>query len=153
MTWQPPTGYRPRCPDVEVLLLDMVQPLLDAGTPVGRAVTWWPDDTAELIAAGVPLARVRKIPGFTELDGRLVVANVLLSVRTGTRAESWQVLGYLGDELHRRWYKGGIVDRPGGGRAAVHRVEVEAADQQVPELDPDHRVVSNVITLTVRRTA
>lgn len=153
MTWQPPADYRPRCPDVEALVLDMVQPLLDAGTPVGRAVTWWPDDAKDLISAGVPLVRARKIPGITELDGRLVVTNVLLSVRTGSRAESWRILYYLGDLLHRLYQCGGIVDRPGGGRAAVSRVEVEAADQQVPALDPDHCVVSNIVTLTLRRTA
>ena len=134
-------------------MLDMVQPLLDAATPVGRAVTWWPDDTPELIAAGTPLVRVRKVPGVTELDGRMIEANVLMSVRTGSRAESWEILTYLGDELYRTYYRGGIVQRADSTQTAVGRLEVEAADQQLPELDPDHRVVSNVITLTLRRTA
>ncbi|TWS25353.1 hypothetical protein FK268_09175 [Tsukamurella sputi] len=153
MTWQPPAGYRRRIPDAEALLLDMVQPLLDAGTPVGRAVTWWPDDTPDLIAEGIPLVRARKVPGTTEMDGRLVQANLLLSVRTGSRAESWDVLAYLTDELHRQYWKGGVVSRSDGTRTAVHHCEVEAADQQLPELDPDWRVVSNVVTLTLRRTA
>ncbi|CAM3742934.1 phage tail termination protein [Tsukamurella ocularis] len=154
MTWQPPAGYVRRTPDVEALVLDMVQPLLDAGTPVGRAVTWWPDDSETLIAQGVPLARVRKIPGIVELDGRKIQANVLLTVRTGTRSESWDILTYLGDELTRRWNKGGIVDREDGSRSAVARLEVDAADQQLPELDPDFRAVSNYVSLTLmRRTA
>lgn len=153
MTWQPPAGYARRGADVEALMLDMVQPLLDLGTPGGQAVTWWPDNTPDLISAGVPLARARKVPGFTELDGRMTVSNVLLSVRTGSRGESWDVLTYLGDELYRLYKRGGIVDRADGSKSSVSRLEVEAADQQIPELDPDHRVVSNIVTLTLRRTA
>jgi hypothetical protein len=135
-------------------MVDMVKPLLAAGTPVGQAVTWWPDNTPDLITQGIPLVRARKVPGITELDGKLVVSNVLLSARTGSRGESWNVLTYLADELYRIYRRGPtIVSRSDGSKSQVMRLEVEAADQQLPELDPDHRVVSNVITLTLRRTA
>lgn len=147
-----PTGYKPRFPDSEIVVLDMCQPELDRLDPRGRAVTWWPSRDTTKIVDDFPWLRVHRVPGAYEADGLLLRSNVQISVLTDKRADSWAVLGFVGDELFRKYENGGRVEHE-DGFTMVRHFEVAPVTQQIPDLNPDHRVVQTVFTVTLRRRA
>lgn len=148
-----PEGYRPRFPDSETVVLDMCQPELDRLTPSGTAVTWWPLRDTTKISDGFPLVRVHKVPGKYEAAGHHLNSNVQISVLTGRRDDSWTVLGFVGDELFRKFEHGGRVDHEDGSFTMVRGFDVAPVTQQIPDLNPDHRVVQTIFTVTLRRRA
>lgn len=148
-----PNGYRPRFPDNETVVLDMCQPELDRLTPQGKAVTWWPERDTTKISTGFPWLRVHRVPGKYEADGRHLDSNVQISVLTDRRDDSWRVLGFVGDELFRKFQHGGRVDHEDGSFTMVRGFDVAPVTQQIPDLNPDHRVVQTVFTVTLRRRA
>lgn len=147
-----PVGYKPRFPDSEIVVLDMCQPELDRLTPSGTAVTWWPQRDTTKIDDGFPWVRVHRVPGAYEADGHLLKSNVQVSVLTERRADSWAVLEFVGDELFRKYEHGGRVEHE-DGFTMVRGFEVAPITQQIPDLNPDHRVVQTVFTVALRRRA
>lgn len=133
-------------------MLDMVQPELDRLETDGKAVTWWPERDTTKINDGFPWVRVHKVPGVYEADGLLLKSNVQISVLTDKRADSWSVLGFVGDEVFRKYQHGGRIQHA-TGFTMVRGFDVAPVTQQIPDINPDHRVVQTIFTVTLRRRA
>lgn len=125
-------------PDAELVVIDLVQHYLDLLTPQGRAVTWLTDNHADLVDSGVPIVRVYR--GGTGADGLFDPAAVQLGVIAATRADSWQVLEYL-RQVMLSFEHGGGVRREDDSITMVQSIEEMVGPQQLPELNPDHRLV------------
>lgn len=138
-------------PDRELVVMDALQPVLDlvevrdaAGNVIlddGQprrplACTWLPDD----FASRLPLVRVYRGGGAAEASTMKDPANVQVATIGATRADSWQLAEYC-----RQWLlsyaKGGTVTHPDGSKTLIDCVEEWIGPQQLPELNPDSRLV------------
>ncbi|WP_440446532.1 phage tail termination protein [Nocardia amamiensis] len=138
MSVQFPDWYEGGWPDRELVVLDLAQRWLDLLNPPGLAVTWLPDDLNELLDAGCVVVRVYR--GGLGADGLIDAAAVQLGVIGQTRADSWAVVEYLRQML-LSYEHGGEVRHEDGSVSYVSFVEEMIGPQQLPELNPDHRLV------------
>ncbi|MBF6328733.1 hypothetical protein [Nocardia transvalensis] len=138
MTVQFPAWYRGGWPDRELVVLDLVQTYLDLVTPRGLAVTWLLDEHFALIDSGVTVVRVYR--GGLNAVGQWDPAAVQLGVISKTRADSWAVMEYL-RQMMLSYSHGGPVRRADGSITEVACIEETGGPQQLPELNPDHRLV------------
>lgn len=125
-------------PDRELVVLDLVQKYLDLLTPQGLACTWLPDNVTELVDSGIPVVRVYR-GGGTE-HGLFDAAAVQIAVIANTRADSWAVMEYL-RQIMLSYERGGPVRREDGSITMLASVDEIVGPQQLPELNPDHRLV------------
>ncbi|MEV0357106.1 hypothetical protein AB0H71_13695 [Nocardia sp. NPDC050697] len=138
-------------PDRELVVMDALQPILDEveirdqdgdivmdGPEPRRplAVTWLPDDYKDRL----PLLRVYRGGGAADTGVLRDPAAVQVAAIADTREESWQVMEYC-----RQWllsYRhGGTVVRADGSKTLVDCIEELVGPQQLPELNPDKRLV------------
>lgn len=143
-----PDWYEGGWPDSELVTLDLVQKYLDMLTPQGKAVTWLLDDHFALIDSGVPVAWIYRAGPSAE--GIWDPAAIQLSVIAATRADSWAVLEYLRQVL-LSFEHGGPVRREDGSITQVASIEEMTGPQQLPEENPDHRLVSATFVVECRR--
>ncbi|WP_280481620.1 hypothetical protein [Nocardia cyriacigeorgica] len=125
-------------PDRELVVMDLAQTFLDMLTPQGVAVQWLTKDHTELVDSGVPVVRVYR--GGMGADGLYDPAAVQLGVIAQTRADSWAVMEYL-RQILLSYQRGGYVRREDGSLTAISSVSEIVGPQQLPELNPDHRLV------------
>lgn len=133
-----PDWYEGGFPDAELVMLDLVQAFLDMLTPAGEAVSWLTDDHTEKVNAGTPVVRVYR--GGTAADGLFDPAAVQLATIAANRADSWAVMEYL-RQVMRSYEHGGAVRREDGSYTMIQSVTEVVGPQQLPELNPDHRLV------------
>jgi hypothetical protein len=144
---QYPDWYEGGWPDRELVMCDLVQKYLDLLTPQGVAVTWLLDDHFALVDSGVPVAWIYR--GGLSSEGLWDPAAVQLRVITATRADSWKLLEYLRQML-LSYEHGGPVRREDGSITQVASIEEMDGPQQVPEIEPDHRLVSATFNVECR---
>jgi len=133
-----PDWYEGGWPDRELVVADLAQRFLDLLTPTGLAVTWLPEDLESLLAEGRVVVRVYR--GGLGSDGLYDAAAVQLGVIAETRADSWAVMEYL-RQMMLSYEHGGRVRRQDGSITEISYVEEILGPQQMPELNPDHRLV------------
>lgn len=133
-----PDWYEGGYPDRELVVMDLVQRFLDLLTPTGLAVTWLPKDMETLLAEGRVVVRVYR--GGLGVDGLFDAAAVQLGVIAKTRADSWAVMEYL-RQMMLSYKHGGPVRREDGSITHLSHVDEMVGPQQMPELNPDHRLV------------
>ncbi|WP_228002140.1 phage tail termination protein [Nocardia australiensis] len=133
-----PNWYEGGFPDRELVVLDLVQKYLDLLTPQGVACTWLPDDVTDLINAGVPVVRVYR--GGMGSDGLFDAAAIQLGVLTATRQDSWAVMEYL-RQVMLSFAHGGPVRHEDGSITMIASIDEVVGPQQIPDLNPDHRLV------------
>ena len=143
-----PDWYEGGFPDRELVVMDALQPFLDLMTPTGLAVTWLPDDYDDLVRAGHSIVRVYR--GGLGVEGIFDAAAVQLGVIAGTRADSWSVMEYLRQML-LSYKRGGPVRREDGSITHITSVEEMIGPQQVPELNPDYRLVPATFRVECRQ--
>ena len=142
-----PAGWMASYPDQERVLLAIIQPALDALDPGGVAVTWLPDDLAGVLDAGKVVVRVHRVGGGLH-DRVLDTGTLQVAVIASTRATSWQALSYLRDVLI------GAVDTDisiDGQDVHVGQVDEMSGPIQIPELNPDERLVQAMFAVTCRK--
>lgn len=147
MTIQFPGWYVGGFPDRELVVMDLIQKYLDLLTPPGVAVTWLLDNHFALIESGVPVVRVYR--GGLNAEGIWDPAAVQLGVIAKTRADSWEVLEYL-RQMMLSYEHGGPVRREDGSITQVASIEEMNGPQQIPELNPDHRLVPATFNVECR---
>lgn len=133
-----PGWYSGGFPDRELVVLDLVQHYLDMMTPAGLACTWLTQDHTALIDAGTTVVRVYR--GGMGADGLIDAAAIQLGVISSTRADSWAVMEYL-RQIMLSFGHGGAVRRADGSLTMLTSIEEIVGPQQLPELNPDHRLV------------
>ncbi|WP_328439111.1 phage tail termination protein [Nocardia puris] len=133
-----PDWYQGGFPDRELVVMDLVQTYLNLCTPAGLACTWLPDNVNALVDAGTPVVRVYR--GGLGADGLWDAAAVQLGVIAATRADSWSVMEYL-RQIMLSYEHGGPVRREDGSITMLQSVSEIVGPQQLPELNPDHRLV------------
>lgn len=133
-----PAWYEGGFPDRELVVLDLVQKYLNLCTPAGFACTWLPDDVQTRVAAGTPVVRIYR--GGMGSDGLWDAAAVQVGVIAATRADSWAVMEYLRQVL-LSFDHGGKVRRADNSITYISSIEEITGPQQLPELNPDNRLV------------
>lgn len=133
-----PAWYKGGFPDRELVILDLVQGFLDLCTPAGLACTWLPDNYSQLVASGAPVVRIYR--GGMGADGLWDAAAVQVGVIASTRADSWAVMEYL-RQILLSYDHGGLVKRADDTFTSISSIEEIVGPQQIPELNPDNRLV------------
>lgn len=147
MTVTFPDWYQGGFPDRELLVIDLVQRFLDLISPQGKAVTWLPDDFDAQVKAGTTIVRVYR--GGMGADGLWDSAAVQLGVIAATRADSWAVAEYL-RQIMRSYEHGGTVQRADGSVSLVDSIVEIGGPQQLPEENPDFRLVPATFNVECR---
>lgn len=133
-------------PDIELVVCDLLAPL-------GRAVTWIPDDYTTVIDTE-PILRVVRTGGASP-DGRHDHPVVQVGVISRSRAQSWAVMGQVRTAIRELCIGGpGTVhgtycDLFGGVR--VLETGEANGPLQLPELNPDDRLVQMMFHLKTIR--
>lgn len=148
MTIAFPDWYEGGYPDRELLLCDLLQKYLDLCTPTGLACTWLPADYSAQVDAGTPMVRVYR--GGLGADGQWDAAAMQVAVIASTRADSWALLEYL-RQILLSFDRGGKVRRADGEINTVTSIGELVGPQQIPELNPDFRMVSLTFRVECRR--
>lgn len=142
-----PDWWRGGYPDAELVVLDLVQTYLDLLTPQGVAVAWLTKDHTDTVNSGTPVVRVYR--GGAAENGLFDPAIVQLGVIAATRRDSWEVAEYLRQVL-RSFDRGGAVRREDGSITMIESADEVVGPQQLPELNPDHRLVPFSVRVTFR---
>lgn len=156
MSLQLPDWYEGGFPDRELVVMDMLAPVLDLvvvldgnGQPTQRkplACTFLPEGYGDLL----PIVRVHRGGGAADSDTMRDGANVQVAVIADTRADSWKLL-----ELCRQWMlsysRGGTVIRADSSKTLIDRVEELVGPQQILELNPDKRLAQLNFRVTCRK--
>lgn len=142
-----PTWWKGGFPDAELVVLDLVQKYLDLLTPKGKAVAWLTADHTALVDSGVPVVRVYR--GGIGSNGLWDPASVQLGVIAASRADSWAVMEYL-RQVMLSFNRGGAVKRADNSIAMIASIEEMVGPQQLPELNPDHRLVPATFSVEFR---
>ncbi|MBF6374458.1 phage tail termination protein [Nocardia farcinica] len=160
MSLQFPDWYQGGFPDRELVVMDMLQPVLDTvdvldrdgnpifDGPVQRrpfACTFLPQDYGDRL----PIVRVFRGGGAADSGTMRDPAMVQVAVIADSREESWQLL-----EFCRQWllsYSGGTVTRADGSKTLIDCVEELVGPAQIPELNPDKRLAQLNFRVTCRK--
>lgn len=134
-------------PDAELVALDLAQTYLDLLTPQGLAVSYFTPDHTELVNSGVPVVRVYR--GGMAANGLFDPAAVQFGVIAQKRSDSWEVTEYL-RQILRSFEHGGAVRREDGSVTMIASVSEVVGPQQLPELNPDHRLVPSTYRIEFR---
>lgn len=145
-----PAWYEGGFPDREEVVMDLVQTYLDLLTPQGKAVTFLTQEDGALVESGVPVVRVYR--GGLNAEGLWDPAAVQLGVIAQTRADSWAVMEYL-RQIMLSYKHGGSVRRADGSVTLLSEVTEMNGPIQIPELNPDHRLVPATFNVECRRPA
>lgn len=148
MTVTFPGWYEGGFPDREELVMDLVQTYLNLCTPAGTACTFLTPEIVAAVDTGAPAVRVYR--GGLGANGQWDAAAVQVAVIAATRADSWAVMEYLRQVL-LSFERGGLVSRADGSKTAVACITEMVGPQQIPELNPDHRMVPATFYVEVRR--
>lgn len=123
-------------PDIELVVCDLLNHL-------GRSVTFIPKDYNDVIKS-TPILRVVRTGGGS-LDGRHDFPIVQVGVISGSRAQSWSVMGQVRTVIRELCINGpGTVtgeycDTLGGVKVLESGEHV--GPMQLPEMNPDNRLV------------
>lgn len=156
-----PEWFRGGFPDRELVVIDALQPVLDLvdvldvsgdqvfdGAVARRplACTSLPADFANHL----PVVRVYRGGGAADVGVMRDPASVQVAVIADTRAESWELL-----EFCRQWLLsfalGGTVTRADNSKTLVDCIEELVGPQQIPELNPDKRMVPLTFRVVCRK--
>ena len=152
--------YEGGYPDVELVVLDALQPVLDtvtvldeSGDPIldngiprrPQAVIWLPQQYTD----HTPTIRVARVGGAADVDDLRDRALVQVACIADTLAESWQLLEFCRCRL-LSYARGGLVHREDGSRSQIMSVEEMVGPQLLPELSPDERLVHGTFRVTQR---
>jgi hypothetical protein len=141
-----PEWYEGGFPDRELVVMDLLQPFLDLLNPRPLAVSWLPKDYGKQL----PLVRVYRGGGGVDEEGRADNAAIQVAVIGRSRAESWALLEYCRQVL-LSYEHGGAVTREDGTTTSVDPVSEMVGPQQIPELNPDYRLVQLTFRVPARR--
>jgi hypothetical protein len=135
----PPAWYQGGFPDRELLVMDILEPRLAewAGGTI-RVVSWLPDDA---YSSPVPIVRVYRTGGGVTGDAGRDVAVVQVAVLAPSdsatpRADAWAVMEFCRQVLHA------YATLSAAKRAGVDSVEEVIGPQQIPDVNPDGRLVT-----------
>lgn len=131
-----PAWYGGGWPDQELIACDLLTPFLNLLTPTGLAVTWLPDDYEKR----VPIVRAYRTGGGADAEGNLDVGMVQLGVIGASRADSWSVAEFC-RQVFLSYEHGGKVLRADSTITNVVSISEAVGPQQLPELNPDYRLV------------
>ncbi len=148
MTIAFPDFYEGGFPDRELVMLDLTQKFLDLLTPTGEACTWLLPKHYEMVAAGRPVVRLYR--GGLGAHGLWDDAAVQVGVIASTRKDSWDVLEYL-RQMYLSFEHGGPVRREDGSITMLSGISEMVGPQQLPEINPDDRLVPATFNVQVRR--
>ena len=144
-----PAWYRGGFPDRELVVMDLLAPFLglladESGPRPGLACSWLPADYGDHL----PIVRVYRVGGSAD-DG-VDVAAVQLGVIGADRAESWAVAEFC-RQIMLSFTDGGTVARADGTATLVDSITEMAGPVQLPELNPDFRLVPVTFAVICRR--
>ncbi|MEV6432573.1 hypothetical protein [Nocardia sp. NPDC051463] len=142
-----PAWWEGGFPDSELVVLDLVQTYLDKLNPQGKAVAWLTADHTQLVESGVPVVRVYR--GGMAADGLFDPAAIQVGVIAKLRRDSWEVAEYL-RQILRSFDHGGPVRRADNSITMISCIEEIAGPMQLPELNPDHRLVPFTVRVDFR---
>jgi hypothetical protein len=140
-----PDWYQGSFEDAELLVMDLLQPHLNTITPQGYACTRLPENYGDVL----PIVRVYRQGGSLDIEQLTDGAQVQLGVIGRSREESWAVLGFC-REILRAYKRGGTVARLGGGKSHILSTAEMLGPQQIPELNPDFRLVPATFEVVTR---
>lgn len=134
-----------RWPDVEKAMVTLLDDLLSELEPAGYACVLPPSNYDELIDQGVAIVTVQRAGGTAERINE--DASVFLTVTTGYRSDSWDVLGWLRPKLHQ---VNDTIVNGDGTVALITKITDARGPQKDPGLSEDSRRVGAGFTVTTR---
>lgn len=141
-----PEWYEGGFPDREHVVMDLLQPFLDLVTPRVQAVSWLPDKYGDHL----PIVRVYRGGGGTDGEGSADNAAIQIAVIGRSRKESWALMEYC-RQVMLSYDHGGAVLREDGSTTEVDSISEMVGPQQIPELNPDFRLVQLTFRVPCRR--
>lgn len=133
--------------------MDLLEPFFNPakviGAPDGYLCTWLPVDTDTRIAAGKVLIRVYR--GGLSAGNIIDAGAVQVAVIAQTRADAWAALEYI-RQILRTYERGGTVPRLDGSKTLITHIREMTGPQELPELNPDDRLVPATFAIETRRT-
>lgn len=144
-----PDWWKGFLPDREFVVMDLLQPFLDqcesdTGTTIG-CDTRLPDE----LSSHLPFIRVYRGGGAGDVGVLTDPAAVQLGVIGVTRSDSWELMNFC-RALMWTYRDGGSVLREDGSHTYVDSITEMTGPQQIPELNPDHRLVPLTFRVTCR---
>ncbi|RJO74171.1 hypothetical protein D5S18_18635 [Nocardia panacis] len=141
-----PTWYSGGFPDTELVVLDLLTPFAKLVTPQITVCTWLPD----INALSLPQVGVYRVAGGISDDGQFDHAQLQLDTIAASRADAWAVAEFL-RQIMLSYADGGPVRRLDGTTTNVHSVAEVVGPEQIPEINPDSRLVPMRFQVTLTR--
>lgn len=150
MTLTLPDWYKGGYPDRERVVMDLLRPFLNLvvaenGT-VPTVYSYIPDGYAEIL----PIVRVYRGGGAADVGNLSDPASVQIGVIADTREDSWVLMEYC-RQIMGTYANGGGVKRKDGSWTMVDSIEEMVGPQQLPELNPDKRLVPLTFRVVCRK--
>lgn len=130
--------------------MDLVQAELDRLSPKGFACTFLPDTFSDDIDSGVAFARVQRMGGGLDEHRNTDLGMLQVDVIAASRSAAWQVMTLLRTRF-LAFYQGGEILREDGSKTYVYEIEEINGPLQLPELNPDDRMVRQTVVMRTRR--
>ena len=145
-----PPWYKGGYPDRELVVMDLLRPFLalteaENGT-VPKVYSYIPDKYSDML----PIVRVYRGGGAADVGTLSDPAAVQLGVIADTREDSWTLMEYC-RQIMGTFVNGGNVKRKDGSWTEVDVIEEMTGPQQIPELNPDKRLVPLTFRVVCRR--
>ena len=139
-----PEGVK-RFPDVERAVVTIIQNFCKQLTPPAAVGTMPPANADVVIASGAPVVVVTRAGGAAT---RVIdEARVSVTVTTGYRSDSWEVMGWLRSQLYDFT---GFVENPDGSTAIIETIMDAQGPQRAVAPQTDHRTVSAMFSVHTR---
>lgn len=132
-------------PDVEKAMVTLLDQMLTQLEPAGFACVTPPDGYEDLLDNGVAIVTVQRSGG--QADRITDTASLSLSVTTGQRSASWDVMGWLRPQLHRY---SGVVTNDDDTVAIITKITDMQGPRREPDLSRDNRRVTAAFNVTTR---
>lgn len=145
-----PDWYKGGYPDREWVVIDLLRPFLELVATEGETKpklrTSLPKDYAEIL----PIVRVYRGGGAADVGNLTDPASVQLGVIADTREDSWSLMEYC-RQIMGTYSNGGGVKRKDGSWTMVDSIEEMVGPSQIPELNPDKRLVPLTFRVVCRK--
>lgn len=140
-----PDKYKPRFPDIEAAVIEMLQPVASECDPPGRVVTALPPNTNTIDNDEWYLI-ITRVGGGKDRDERIIDKPVVaVSALSTRRSDSWDLAG-MARAVFEDYEDGGTTEN-----YAIMDTAEQIGPVQNPFASPDRRIVTLNFVLSTRK--
>lgn len=135
----------PQWPDVEKAACTLLNNILNQLDPPGTAHVVPPPDYEQRLDNGEAIITIQRTGGIA--DRTIDHPTIDLSVTTGQRSTSWDVMGWLRPQLHNF---SGTVTNQDGTTAIITEITDSQGPRRAPDISRDNRRVTASFNISTR---